>query len=789
MNSTRIRRAVLLGVLSVIVLAAQVSLTRLFSVIFWYHFGFLIISTSLLGFGIGGLVIRAMRERLEQIDADRVVTFGTAASGPLLALALTIITHNPFRPLAVHQSATDLLLLVAVSAAMLLPFVAMGATVLFILQRWSDSVDWLYGANLLGSGFGCLVAILLLDRFGGRTAYLLLAASLPLLAAWYAAPRSMRDSMIAAGLTLALLGTLAGAQTFYPLDTASKRIACLKDSQLVFTDWTSLSKVDICSGDQGNAASQGLWGLSQNNTHPLPTRLGVVIDYWAYTTILEHSEKPGYYDFLDALPMYMAYHWTDEPSVLTIGAGGGMDVRAALEGGASEVDAVEINPSIFRAMTEDLSEYSGRIYRHPKVRSHLAEGRRFVESADRKWDVIQISGVDTHSATQAGAFALAENFLYTTEAMQTYLNHLEDDGILTLTRWYFPTEGKPRFSMRLFSLVVESLLEAGVEDPARHMVFFKSKHFTVLLLKKKPITGAEVAAVDAKVKQYGYEFIHRPDRPVASDEFAIFREFLHSPDRDAFREAYPYDISPPTDDRPFFFEHRKLRDIYKTKRFIGAEGLDGQMILAFLLFEMLIAGLALTWVSYRIEDVSPRPIGWLYFGAIGLGFMLVEVTLTQRLVLFLGHPVYALTIVLFTLLVSSGVGSALSSRIARSVPVPKLLFGVAAVMVGWALVGTPVLRMFIGAPTAIRVLVGVAMIAPAGVLMGTAFPEAVRRLANSNESELGVYWAWNGVASVTASVLAVIVAMTSGFATVMWIAAAAYLGAGLVLPKLGPASD
>jgi hypothetical protein len=779
-----LRRSLLLAGVSVVTLAAQVTLTRLFSVVFWYHFGFLILSTSLLGFAIGGLVVRALGPRLERVDPDRLLAGVVAGSGPLLALALYVVTHTHFSPTSVHQSVGDAIRLIAVSVALIPPFVALGGTVLYMLQRWSESVDRMYAANLFGSGLGCLAALLLLDSSGGLVAYVVLAASLPAMAAWYAFPISRRMLGIALVSVVAVLATLGAPSFFYPLHSPTgKPVACQHGEEIVFSDWTSLSKLDICDDKASRVMGWGLWGMSRVGRAELPERLGVVIDYWAYTTIIKDVDRPGYDDFYQNLPMYSGYAWLDEPRVLVIGSGGGMDVRAALVHGAREVDAVEINPSIYRAMTEDLAEYSGNIYTRPGVNAYLAEGRRFVESSDTRWDMIQISGVDTHSATQAGAFALSENFLYTKEAIASYFEHLEDDGLLTLTRWYMPSEsGEPRFSLRLFTLAIEALADQGYENPGEHVLFFRSRRFTVMLIRNSPIGAEQIAAIERVIDDKGYQFIYSPDREIP--EAKTFYEYLRAPDRGAWIGDYRFNVSPPTDDSPFFFEHRKLRDILRLEQFLSYSGLDGQMILVILLVEMLLAGVVLLFISRRLDGERWRPAGCLYFTAIGLGFMLVEVTLSQRLVLFLGHPVYALSVVLFTLLVFSGIGAQLSTRLSQILPVRIWLLAIAVMMALWALFGTPLLRSMIGMPTLLRMGIAVALLAPAAVLMGTAFPEAVRRLTASGEQQLGVYWAWNGVASVTASVLAVLVAMGSGFGTVMWIAAAAYAVAALVLPSL-----
>ncbi len=790
MKPTMLRRAMLLGLFSVAVLASEIALTRIFSVIFWYHFGFLILSTAMLGFGIGGLVIRVFREKLASADPDRVLAVGVGLSGLLLMASMFLITHNHFHPLSVHKSTADLLKFVITPLILLPPFVLMGAVTIFVLQKWSENVNILYAANLLGSGIGCLFVLTLLDGVGGLNAYLILAVIMPLLAAWYAWRVDRRLIKWLLGMALLVGLTIPMQQAMYPLDSPmAKPAAWANRGDVVFSKWTSLSKLDIFKESKLHSQGFGLWGLSTTNKAPLPTRLGVLIDYWAYTTIIQHMAVPHYYDFYENLPMYMAYKFLDNPEVLIIGAGGGMDIRGALLNKAKQVDAVEINPAIYEAMTGPLAFYSGGVYKDKKVNAHLAEGRRFVESSKKKYDLVQLSGVDTYSATQAGAFALSENFLYTKEAMTSYLNHLSDDGVLTMTRWYvLSSQGKPRFSMRLFVLAHDSLADMGVKDPGKQILFFRSGPFTVILIKKKPFTAEEIAKVEAENKDKGYVFLYRPDQHVA--EGGPYESYATATDKEAWLDDYEFNVSAPTDDNPFFFEHRKMDRIYHFHAFLTATaaGMDGQTILALLLVEMMLVGIVLVLLSFRLQKGRSRPLGWLYFLAIGLGFMLVEVTFSQRLVLFLGHPAYALSVVMFTVLVFSGVGSMLLRRFTAKASLRVWLLVCSALLLAWALFGTDLLRAMIAWPQNLRILMAIAFMAPIATLMGLAFPEAVRRLMDDGETDLGVYWAWNGLASVTASILAVVIAMGIGFSSVMFIAMGCYILAALLVNRLGPST-
>lgn len=787
--SSSLKRILALGIFSMALLASEIALTRIFSVVFWYHFGFLILSTSMLGFGVGGLLIRVFKKQIREIDADNLVSFGFGISGVLLVIALWIITHNHFSPLFITNKPGGFMKLVVVTVALVPPFICMGATVLFMLQRWQDDVGKLYASNLIGSGLGCLAAVLIMDAVGGLVGYLILASLMPIIAAVYVVSDNKKAFAVWMVAALMILSTMFAAEKIYPMNSPEGKPASWgKHYKMLYSDWTSLSKVDISLEESLNSQGLGLWGISPLFKGKYPQRAGVVIDYWAYTTIIKHMRTDGYYDFYNWLPMYVPYKLLDKPKALIIGSGGGMDVRAAVLNGASEIDAVEINPSIFDAMMGKLANYSGNIYKHENVNAHLAEGRRFVESSKDKYDLIQLSGVDTYSATQAGAFALSENFLYTKEAMESYLNHLAPNGILTMTRWYgAAANGYPRFSMRLFTLAMDSIKDFGIENPEKHVLFFRSGFFTVIVIKVEPFTAEEISKVEEEINLRGYQFIYRPDKE--TEHYKHFYSFVNAKDKAQWYRDYPFNVVPPTDDSPFFFEHRKMSKIFQYQSFLVGlgNGMDGQTILALTLIEMIFASILLMIISFVLQKGKSNIFGWLYFAAIGFGFMLVEVTFSQRLVLFLGHPAYALSVVMFSILVFSGIGSMLSERISQKIPTVFLLLFISVFMLFWAILGTPMLKAMIALPTVIRVIIAVLLLAPPAFCMGTAFPEAVRRLSKKGEKDLGIYWAFNGVFSVTASVLAVIIAMSSGFSTVMLVALISYVIAALTLPFLGRA--
>nr|MDA8402855.1 hypothetical protein [Desulfobacteraceae bacterium] len=726
MKDKQIKRTLFTVIFSAGVLASEISLTRIFSVIFWYHFGFLVLSTAMLGFGIGGLAVRYHQKKIAATDPEKLISRGSFICGMVLFCALVIITHNPFHITAPGQSANTIALCMGIelfitSVVMLIPFCLMGAVVLFILQTQSERVSAYYAANLMGSGLGCLLAIVLLDHGGGVNALVSVSALFVFCGFGYAWPDRKIFSLVVLASGLLIVLTIPFSDTVFPMRSPQgKPAALIQKGQMIESDWTSLSRVDIYRENDSPDNEFGLWGLSPVNRSALPERLGVIIDYWAYTTILKHDDTPGYYDFLDNLPMYGMYHIAPpHPRMLIIGSGGGMDIRAGLINGAASIDAVEINPSIFKAMTGKYAAYSGNVYLDKRVHAHLGEGRRFLESSHDTYDIVQLSGVDTGSATQAGAFALTENFLYTKEAFAQYYNHLKQGGLLTLTHWYIPTTtGYPRFSMRLFSLAFTSLSDRGIKDPEKNILLFQSKRFAVLLVKLTPFSQQEITTMTDLAEKKKYEFLYRPDKVIFS---AIkFYSYVKSEDKAAWLKAYPFNVTAPTDNSPFYFENRKLSNIVSSDDVVsGYTRFDGQTVLVLLFVEMLAASLALVVLSFRIEKHRRDIPGWLYFYSIGMGFMMVEVSLTQQLVLFLGHPVYALSVVLFSMLIFSGIGSWLSQKITSHFNTGFILLLVTALLLYQSFYGLPLIRKFIGIESApLRIFISILFLDPVSFLMG-----------------------------------------------------------------------
>ena len=749
-------------------LGLQVVLPRLFSVLLWYHLGFLAVSLALLGFaGAGALVARRGPLRLRSACALAALAVPLGA-----ALAVRVpLDLQDLGALLTTLTAPALLLLMGVLFA--LPFLGLGLAACSALQWRRERPGAVWGACFLGGAAGAGLALAAMDAWGAPVALLLLAVP-PLVGALLPSrvppvPGVMACALAAAALT----GVgLRASDELLPLHSR-KHFPRVPQAQVRAEEWNAFSRVTFYD----NPDHHGLWAVSPAYGGALPESIGVAIDSWAITSILKRAPGVDADPVLPYYPPTLAYVGAQRGfSALVIGSGGGIDVQAALAAGAGHVTAVEINGLIVDAVEGPYAEWCGDLYRDPRVEVVVAEGRHFLRTArdasgaPRRWDRIVLSGVDTFAATEAGAFALSEDHLYTVEALRDLLDHLTPDGAACFTRWWFKP---PRQTLRLALTAAQVLRERGIADPVGHLFVARSDMFggesgdnTLLLLSAAALQRADVQALLAATAQRGCVPVLAPFTP----SHPTYVEALSLPDPAPFLARYAYRVEPVTDDRPFFFEYGRLTSLFRSEGDPIRDRLGGQeLLVATLLILLLLAGPLLL--------AAPRPAGAAGFAALGFGYALVEVALMQRFTLLLGHPVHAVAVVLASLLVFSGCGSLLSSR-APAARAPLAALVAAAAIVVAALGANALDAALLGAPFAARIAGVAGLLSLPGLATGLPFPLAVRGVAG--ERAAGAFL-WNGVASVLAAPLAIMLAMEAGFLVVLCAGAACYVVAAASL--------
>jgi spermidine synthase len=479
-------------------------------------------------------------------------------------------------------------------------------------------------------------------------------------------------------------------------------------------------------------------------------------------------------------------------SVAIIGAGGGGDVLTAHAFQQKPVIGIEMNKDIVKALTDEYGAFTGHLDRLPGFQIVNDEGRSYLARSDQEFDIIMARMIDTWAATAAGAFALSENSLYTVEAWRTFLDRLSPRGILSFTRWY---SGKvPGEMYRLMSLAVRSLREEGASDPFHHIAILRRQLRGTIIVSKQPLTEVDLDRLEELQENRPWDLVHSPRR---SDD-PVFEEIARAQSAEDLLARFPIDITAPTDDRPFFFNMLKFGE-KPTADVMARWGMptisaNMEAVLILRTLTVAIAGVVLLLIVLpllltirRVSLGGAMPL-LAYFAAIGLAFMLVEISQLQRLTIFLGHPTYSLSVVLFSLLLSSGLGSLSTAGIQDSAPLMASLGRMAVLLLLLSIFGaaTPsALHWLRGAGMPLRIAVSVLILFPMGFFMGMAFPIGMKFAARHSESLTPWLWGVNGATSVFASVLAVVISLAVGISAAFWVGSACYLLAAGSLLLMG----
>jgi len=798
------------ALISATLLMTELALTRIFSVIMYYHFAFLAISIALFGISASGVFAYVARRWLGRRPAPALL----AAESLLYAVATVVALFFLVRlRVGLQYSPRNLALMLTIYGLAAAPFFAGGLVVTTAISRFADRINVVYAADLIGAACGCLALIPLLNRLGAP-GVVFAAAILAAIAAVLFADAAARARTAAVGAAIVLVplaGHLSGAASFDVVDTKGH-----SSDRVLFSKWNSFSRVGVYERTHGD------WSLSPAYTGPLPDTRYMDIDSAASTPILKLDPDLSNVQYLKYELTALAYHLVSRDSglgigdslgfgngtnptnpqsqipnpgftALVIGPGGGRDLASALVFGASRIDGVEINPIIADdVMRGQFHDFSGGVYTNPRVRIAVDDGRSFVRRSADRYDVIQASLVDTWAATAAGAYTLTENTLYTSDAFGDYLDHLTDKGVLTITRWVFD-------GVRLISLA-QAACEARGWSAADRIAVVRYDRVATFLLKRSPFTADEVARLRDVAARLKFEVLYAPgaagnDPPpeqwVDGTSTADYAQLARSADREAFYRAYGNDIRPTTDDRPFYFHTTKLQNQFSVA--FGRTMLFGNGLSALITLLGISVAVVIVFVIGPLAIVdrgavhAPGWLAWLvYFGALGAGFMLIEVSVLQRFVLLLGHPVYSLTVTLFSLLLGTGIGAALSRRIddgslRRNGSVA--LISVVALAIVLMAGSQPIVDWAIPFSRATRIAIAVALLVPAGVLLGVPMPTGLRLLVARSPQMVAWAWGMNGALSVLGATLAIFIAMNWGFRMTLLSAALVYASALLAFAQ------
>jgi hypothetical protein len=735
-------------------LVLEVSITRIFSAAIWYHFAFVAVSVALVGLGASGLVVQHRVKKLKGKWAENLTIY--SAWGIAIFIPITLFV--------MHALASQVIYLPLFMILFSVPFFLVGIIISAAFNAFASVAGRLYAADLIGASVGALLVVLFLVLTGGEGATLIVGLIAAIGGTIFSriAKNTKKTvvSLMFVAFALSLIFLNHATQIFaIPTDpTAQKDLPIyLREhpgSKIVKTEWNSFSRIDVV---EGGAGGEGLVAK-------------VFIDGGAGTNIISWDGKTESRQELSTWMQYLPFKMMQDPKVLVIGSGGGRDVVASLVSGSKDVTSVEINPIIYETV-KSYGDRAGNVYSHEYVRSYVDEGRSFITRSSEKYDIIYVPFVDTWASVSSGGLSVSENFLYTLQGFQQYYDHLTDTGKIVTVRWLIDA---PRFISTYAKLLEQNGIPQDQLD--RHLIMVTSDSYTqdpsvtMVIFSKSPFTDEEIRFFSQSFSQYGYKPILVPGQIMREPYSALLNGQINL---DQFYNMFETKVYPVTDDNPYFLSFEKpLPGVVEVLLYASVG-----IVAIFLLVPF-------AWMKRRREEevgTKKSEIGIAtmipYFAALGMGFILIELALLQKLILLMGNPTMTFALLLFTLLISSGAGSLLSARIAKN-NMKNLVFiigGIAGLGILYFLFLPPIIYSTIAEPIEAKAAVSIAILAPIGFLMGMPLPTGMRLLKVHRPDYIPWMWAVNGAFSVLGAVLAIALGIMYGSSLAMILGILIYL--------------
>ncbi|MBN1342322.1 MAG: hypothetical protein JXQ73_06560 [Phycisphaerae bacterium] len=767
---TRRYALICIGLISCSMLMYEILLTRVCALRLYFHFGFLVVSNCLLMIGASGSLISVRQDFFKQHLRWWIWAFAVLY---VISLALTyafLLTYEapPGIRLASFGEVCRFTVFNGVAAV---PFFFAGSVIGLILTFNAEQVNKLYFLDLLGAGLGCLICPLGLWMAGAGGCLVFLALLGLIVIAVAAPPARRRLTLSVCGIAgLVGLAILPRFDRWCPVPckstflTQSFRIEIPRFPP--YSRWSVNSRVDMVDTDPAFASQLILGRGHKGAGNPVPTLKGIMQDGSAWTVIVDWSDHPEMVESLRTTAYGLASLLKKDPSVFIIGAGGGNDVWGAKVAGAKTIKAVELNSQIIDIHRNVLPDFSRGITQDPNIQLVCAEGRSAIMREATLYDIVQMTGIDTWTSLTSGAYVLAENYLYTTEAIQGMYDRIKDDGILSITR-----SAREMETLRVLSTIDHAIADRrrGRLENAVVCLICDVAYMSTTLVKKGEFTDAELATLDRAVNEEGFAVVYHPKRDLGT----LVERFVRTPDKATFVRRFPRNIAPTYDDCPYFFNFTKWSKFSDSAKLTKepthvSQGNPVFIFIQFLISTVLSLVLILIPVlAFRRKGITKAHLVPLivYFVCLGLGFISIEIAMMQKLVLFLGHPIYSVTVTLFAMLVFTGFGSLISERWFREPTrrvwaVPVLL---AILLVAFVVLSPRMVVAWIHWPTWKRILVTVAVLMPIGLPLGVPFAYGIRLLNRFNPTLIPLAWAVNGCLTVIGSILTVILSMNLGF--------------------------
>jgi MFS family permease len=792
LEATARRYQVEILLISFAALLLEVAYTRVISFKLFYYYTYLVIGLALLGIGAGGVLV-AISGRLRRASTESILMWGTLLGAASVAVGFLIVAETPIASLLIWdygswESVSNLGRLLVICLALFASFVAIGIMLATLFGRRPDQAGRLYFADLLGAGLACAVVVSLLGSIGSPATIMLAGLVLSLAALRIALRNHFRAVSSGAALLSLLLAMVVVSPGLLPdPDVDAVKVQGLDNDSTLYSSWSPVFRVDAAQYENRRVLfHDGLVGSAIWRYNGDPSTLG---RFDRDTRSIPFAGPP-----------------TSPHDVLIIGAAGGHEILASLRFQAKNIDAVELNPVTHSLVSDRFARYAGNIAQNPKVDYIKGDGRSYLARSDDTYDLVWFPAPDSYSATNAstaGAFVLSESYLYTSEMIEESLEHLSRGGLVATQFGEANYSDKPNRTSRYISTARHALAERGVNDPSRHVLVattpsdFGPGEFSTILLKGTPFTPAEVDRFAGQLDVVSESSLeYAPGRPLQDN--AVTKIATLSDDQlDSFYESNRFRVDPITDDRPFFWHFTAFGDVVTEFGEPITDDLEDstgeRMLVLLVLCSVLLAAVFLLLPFVTIREVwavlPQRRRSALYFAAIGLGFMFFEITLIQRLTLFLGYPTYSLTVTLASILIFTGVGALLSERYRERTDriVPVLLVAIVILTAFYQFGLPPLTGALLDFGLVARWLVAFVVLAPLGLCLGAFMPiglGAVAALSTFSREYVAWGWAINGFASVVGSALTTILAMSFGFRVVLFVALLIYLVALVTLRGL-----
>jgi hypothetical protein len=790
------------GFTALATLMLQVSLTRLFSVALWHHFAFMVVSIAFLGFGASGTCLMMV---------SRIKTLTSRPALACLALCFSVATLAaywssnmiPFDPARIIWDRYQWVYLLSYYGVLAIPFFFAGLILALVYTGNAEAVNRLYACDLGGAGLGC-AAVFLAYTFVGEAGTVFCVCLISAFASLAFRAGGWKVNLVRGPWILIICTLLITRPGLLDLNIspykALKVALRYPDARILETRWHPAGRLDVIESNAVRFAP----GLSLEFQGSLPHQLGLCLDAGHLNAVTRFTGNMDQLAFTAFLPSSLPYMNRKPNHVLIMEPLGGLDVLIALRNGAENIVTTHTNPLVLRVMGDSLKDFGGNLYKHHAMALE-EQARSFLLRTRNRFDVIQLPLTDSLGASSSGLYGLSEDYTLTVEAFKTYLSALTPEGFLAVTTYLLPP---PRHELRLVALGCAALEALGIKDPVRYVGAIRSWGTFTLLVKTSPFKSQEIEQMKRFCRLLRFDLVSYPGMPRSDANqynrfpgplyYDMMQKILSPSMREDFHKTYLFDVGPVTDDRPFFYHNFRMDKVVPLYRAVSGKWqlfLEGGYLVHLVFLQAVVISLfliALPWSKKR----RPYSLWFLaYFALIGIAFMLTEICLIQRFILFLARPVYAFSAVLFSILVTSALGSYCSRRVTfekgNSKALPKNALGKVPVLIitplfllMYAFLLHKVLVAAIVWPLWVRYGVTFFVILPPGFMMGMFFPLGVRILSLDFKGAIPWAWAVNASVSVVGSVLAVVIALSAGFTAVMSLAAVAYGLAVVVLYRM-----